>query len=286
MRGHLVSAFLAVCAALIMVGEASAAGYDDFMRAYALGRAGDTDHAIEAFSAALQAGDLAPTYVPAAHFGRAAAYARNGQCALAEADLDTALKLRPAYLEALVLRASVRDCQEKYEDARTDFDAAIKLNPTTDLYRDRAQFFWRHAKFDSAAADFLQAFDLSPVNRYYGARRGFPLLWYAISAVRAGGFDAAAFAQRVDKADLDDWPQPLLEHFLGKLTAEQVYAKAASGDGVVPAQQKCEADFYLAEWQIGHGDQAGKSRLQQARDECPHNFVEYHASQTELKRLP
>jgi lipoprotein NlpI len=256
------------------------------MRGYAESRAGDIDHAIEAFSAALQAGDLAATYVPAAYFGRAAAYARKRQCAQAEADLDSALKLRPAYLEAVILRANVKDCQEKYEDARADFDAAIKLNPSTELYRDRAQFFWRHAKFDSAAADFLQAFDLASANNFYGPRRGFPLLWYAISAMRAGGFDAAAFARRVDKADLSDWPQPLLAHFLGKMSAEQVYAKAARGDGVIPAQQKCEADFYLGEWQIGHGDPAGKSRIKQAGDACPHNFVEYYASQVELKRLP
>lgn len=265
---------------------ANAASYDDFMRGYAQSRAGDLDHAIEAFSAALQAGDLAANYVPAAYFGRATAYARKGQCALAEVDLNSALKLRPVYLEAVVLRANVRDCQEKYEDARADFDAAIKLNPASELYDGRARFFWRHAKFDSAAADFLQSFDLAPTNNYYGARRGFPLLWYAISAVRAGGFDATVFAQRVDKADLYDWPQPLLANFLGKLSIEQVYAKAARGDGVVPAQQKCEADFYLGEWQIGHADPAGKSRLQQAHDECPHNFVEFHASQTELKRLP
>lgn len=265
---------------------AYAAGYDDFMRGYAYMRANDADHAIGSFTAALEAGDLAATYVPAAHFGRAQAYARNGKCPQAEADLDSALKLRPDYLEAFVLRANVRDCQEKYEDARADFDAAIALNPSTDLYRSRAQFFWRHAKFDSAAADFLKAFELAPTNRYYGAQRAFPLLWYAISAVRAGSFDANGFAKHVDDADLDDWPEPLLEHFTGKMKAEEVYAKAGRGDGQIPAQRKCEADFYIGEWQIGRDDPAGKKLIQQAHDECPHNFVEYHAAQTELKRLP
>lgn len=283
MRGLVVSACFTACLA-VTGGVACAAAYDDFMRGFAFNRVGDPDHAIEAFTAALAAGDLAATYIPSAYQARAAAYARKGQCAQAEADLDNALKLRPAYLEAVVLRANVRDCQQKYEDARTDFDAAIKLNPSTDLYRDRGSFFWRHAKYDSAAADFLQAAEVAPTNKYYGARRGFPLLWYAISAARAGSFDAALFAKSVDKADVDGWPEPLLDHILGKIKQEDVFAKAARGDA--PAQQKCEADFYLGEWQLGRNIPGGKELIQQAEKECPHNFVEYLAARTELKRLP
>lgn len=283
MRGLVVSACFAAC---VTAGIASAAAYDDFMRGLGLSRVGDPDHAIEAFTAALTAGDLAATYVPSAYHGRAAAHARKGQCAQAEADLDSALKLRPAYLEAVILRANVRDCQQKYEDARADFDAAIKLTPTTDLYRDRGQFFWRHAKYDSAAADFLQAAAVAPTNRYYGAQRGYPLLWYAISATRAGTFDAALFAKGVDKADVSGWPEPLLDHVLGKMKPEDVFARAARGDGLVPAQQKCEADFYLGEWQLGSNVPGGKDLIQQAESECPHNFVEYAAARVELKRLP
>jgi lipoprotein NlpI len=284
-RGFFVSACFSACLAAAG-GTACAASYDDFMRGMSFNRVGNADQAIAAFTTAIGAGDLAPTYVPTAYFGRAVAYFRKGQCAQAETDLDNALKLRPAYLEAVVLRANVRDCQEKYEDARADFDAAIKLNPTTDLYRGRAQFFWRHAKFDSAAVDFLQAFTLAPTNSYYGVRRGYPLIWYAISAARAGSFDAAVFAKGVDKADIDDWPEPLLEHFMGKMKPEDVYAKAARGDGQAPAEQKCEADFYLGEWRIAHGDAGGKSLIQQAENECPHNFIEYFAAGIELKRLP
>lgn len=285
MRGVVLSACFWACLA-VAGGIACAASYDDFMRGMALNRVGDHDRAIEAFTAALSAGDLAPTYVPSAHFARAGAYAAKGECAKAESDLDEAVTQRPTYLDAFLLRANVRSCQEKYEDARADLDAAIKLSPTTEVYRSRAQFFWNHAKFDSAAADFLQASDLAPMNRYDGARRGFPLLWYAISAVRAGSFDAAGFAKRVDRADVDDWPAPLLSHFLGKMKIEDVYAKAARGDGVVPAQQKCEADFYLGEWQIGRSDAGGKGLIQEAEKECPHNFIEYFAARTELKRLP
>ena len=285
MRGAGILTCVAAC--LAVAGNiACAASYDDLTRGYTLNRAGDSDHAIEAFTAALAAGDLAATYVPSAFYGRAGAYARKGMCAQAEADLDNALKLRPAYLEAITLRANVRDCQQKYEDARADFDAAIKLAPTTGLYRIRGRFFWNHAKYDSAAADFLQAVDVAPTNAYYGAQRGYTLLWYAISAARAGSIDTALFAKRVDNADVDGWPEPLLDYFLGKMKPEDVLARAARGDGPIPAQQKCEAEFYLGEWKLGHNVSGGKDLIQQAEKECPPNFVEYSAARTELKRLP
>jgi len=285
MRGTAISVCIAACFA-VAGSIACAASYDDFTRGYALNRAGDSDHAIEAFTAALAAGDLAATYVPSALYGRAAAYARKGMCPQAEVDLDNALKLRPAYLDAMILRAGVRDCQNKYEDARADFDAAIKLSPTTGLYRDRGRFYWDHAKYDSAAADFLRAVDVAPTNAYSGAQRGYALLWFAISAARTGNIDRPLFAKHVADADVDGWPEPLLDYFLGKLKPEDLFARAARGDGPIPEQQKCEADFYLGEWNLGHAVSGSKDLIQQAAKECPLTFVENSAARTELNRLP
>jgi len=272
---------LAACAV-----SAAAAPYDDFMRGYTENRAGHSEVAIGAFTAALDSGGLAATYVPTAYYGRAVAYVREGKCAPAAADLDAALKLRPDYLDALILRAQVRACLKDFENARADLDAAVKLRPTMQTYRVRAGFFWHRGKFDLAAADYLKATELAPKNSYYGSRSGYPLVWYAISAARAGTFDVAAFAKQVDDIDIDDWPEPLLDFFMAKAKLKDVYAKAARGDGQVPAQRKCEADFYIGEWRIGHGDQGGKALVQQAEQECPRNFVEYRAAQTDLKRLP
>ena len=94
---------------LVAVGASSAlaAGYDDFSRGVNANNRGDADAAISAFTAALAAGDLAPGYVPNAHFGRARAYLQKDKCAEALADLDAALKIAADNSDFLVVRAGV-----------------------------------------------------------------------------------------------------------------------------------------------------------------------------------
>ncbi|MGA7711655.1 MAG: hypothetical protein WCA81_07125 [Rhizomicrobium sp.] len=260
-------------------GLAYAASYDDYFRGVEAMRASNIDVAISAFTSALNAGDLAPSYVPNAYFGRAQAYMRKLQCASAMADLDAALKMRPKYLEAYILRANANRCLNKPDAVLADLTAAIAISPTAPFYRLRGEFHWYHGEFALAADDYLQASKLAPKNGNY-------LLWFAISSGRVGSFDAAGFAQKVSDLDLDDWPAPLLDYIRGKKTADDVYRKAARGDGDVPTNQKCEADFYIAEWRLAGKDPSAKALLQQAENECPHNFVEYAAAREDLKRVP
>lgn len=258
-------------------GSANAAAYDDYFRGIEAMRAANVEVAISAFTSALSAGDLAPSYIPNAYVGRAQAYLSKQQCASALSDLDAALKLRPKYLEAHILRANANGCLNKLDAVLADLTAAIEISPTSPYYRARGDFHWYHGEFALAADDYLQASKLVPKN-------GYNLLWFAISSGRAGSFDAAGFAKKVSDLDLDDWPEPLLDYIGGKKTADDVYRKAARGDGA--ADQKCEADFYIAEWRIVGNDPSAKALLQQAENECPHNFVEYRAAREELKRVP
>jgi lipoprotein NlpI len=271
---------LGVTAGLWMVAGCTwAAGYDDFMRGAEAMHAGNFDLAITAYTNALNDRDLASTYLPEAYVGRAAAYLRKQQCASALTDLDAALKLKPDLLAAHLLRAGAEQCLDKQDAARADFDAAVTISPTAEIYRSRGDYRWYHGDFAGAAQDYAQGFKLAPKN-------GYLLLWSAVAAGRAGTFDAGAFAKQVSDIDLDDWPGPLLDFYAGKAKEEDAYRKAARGDGDTPKNQKCEADFYLAEWRINSKVAGAKPLLEQAVQECPHNFVEYGAAREELKRLP
>ena len=75
---YILSTVVAVAACL---GTAYAAGYDDFTRGISANNAGNSDTAIAAFNAALNAGDLNASFVPNAYYGRAVAYLRKGKCA-------------------------------------------------------------------------------------------------------------------------------------------------------------------------------------------------------------
>jgi lipoprotein NlpI len=278
-RGLAVALFLAAC-----TGVALAAGYDDFSRGVNANNRGDADAAISAFTAALAAGDLAPGYVPNAHFGRARAYLQKDKCAEALSDLDEVIKLKADNVDAYLLRGAANACLKKPDAALADFNAAIGLRPSATLYEALARFQWNYGFFPQAAENYAQAVKLAVKDN---PRRPHLVLWYAMSADRAGTLDQVKFAAEMSKLDIDDWPAPLLDLYRGKTTADKVYREAASRDAQAATNQKCEADFYIGEWQLARKNEAAaKPLLQQAVSECPHNFVEYFAAQVELKRLP
>jgi tetratricopeptide (TPR) repeat protein len=278
-----------VAAIFVAAGSAAfAAGYDDYMRGYEARRAGNFEAALTAFTAALADGDLAPTYQPDAHIGRADALMHKRKCAEAAADLDAALSLRPKTVEALMLRANANSCLGKPDAALADIDAAIAVAPSTGLYATRADFHWFRGEFATAAADYLQAAKLQP-KRAYEPRQGiYSLLWYAISAARAKTYDAAVFAAAAHDLDVDedDWPGPLMGFIRGKTKREDVYREAARGDGVVPVHKKCQADFFIGEWQVANGDPAGRALLQGMEQSCPKEAAVLYDARRDLKRLP
>jgi lipoprotein NlpI len=273
LRRSVIAMFLA------MACPAFAAGYDDYMRGVEAMHAPNTDLAIQSFTQALADGDLAATYVPVAHFYRAAAYLAKGQCATALADLDEAIKLKADYLDAVMLRANALRCLDRKDDAVADLNAAVALSPTAVIYRARGQFRWNIGQFADAAGDFAEVARLDHKSAY-------PVLWFAISVARTGSLDQDKFAKMVSDLDVDDWPMPLLDFFRGRSDPDKVYREAAD-NATAAADQKCEADFYIAEWRLTHGEvPTAKSLLQQAANECPHNFVEYGAAMTDLRRVP
>ena len=280
MNRVLAAAFLVAVGA----GSALAAGYDDFSRGVNANNRGDAETAISSFTAALAAGDLATAYVPNAHFGRARAYLQKDKCAEALADLDEVIKLKADNVDAYILRAAANACSNKSDAAQADFNAATGLRPSAVLYEAVGRFQWNYGHFPQAAENYAQAVNLAAKDNPHSP---YTQLWYAMSADRAGMLDRVKFAADVSELDFGDWPAPLLDFYSGKVAADKVYSEAASRDAQTATNQKCEADFYIGEWQLARKDgAAARPLLQQAVSECPHNFLEYSAAQVELKRQP
>jgi len=280
MRGVRAAALLvAACA-----GSALAAGYDDFSLGVNANNRGEDDAAITAFTAALADSDLAQTYIPATYFGRAEAYLRKDKCVEALGDIDAGLKLKPDDVEAHLLRARAEECLKNYDAAEADAGAAIGLRANHYTYEYLARLQWNHVRFSQAAANFAQAVAL---NKHDDPHERYIVLWYAMSADRAGIFDKNTVAGDVHALDTDDWPVPLLNLYLGKEAMDDVYHDAKSRDAQTAATQKCEADFYIGEWQIARQNlTAARPLLELAVTECPHYFIEYSAAQGEIKRQP
>jgi hypothetical protein len=68
--------------------------------------------------------------------------------------------------------------------------------------------------------------------------------------------------------------------FLGRLTPEAALVAAHSPG------ERCEAQFYFAEWLLLHGkDNEASEPLHAAVDACPKTFFEFKAAEAELKRI-
>jgi len=224
MRGLIVTvAFLAAGSA------AFASGYDDYMRGFEARHVGNADLALSAYTAALAAPDLAPTYVPDAHVGRAEALMRKGRC---------------------------------------------------------GEFRWYRGEFALAAEDYLKGVKAQN-KRTFEPRQGlYGLLGYAISATRAKTFDAAAFKTLAHDLPDDEWPAPIVAFIAGTAKLDEVYREAARGEGDAPAFRKCQADFFIAEWQYGNGDPAGKELLLSLEKTCPKNAAVLRDARHDIKRIP
>jgi rhomboid protease GluP len=77
-----------------------------------------------------------------------------------------------------------------------------------------------------------------------------------------------------------DWPYAVYELYLGRRDSAATLAAAQK------PPERCEAQFYIGEWQLLQGDSAAaKQRFEEAVGSCPKSFVEYTGAQAELRRL-
>ena len=266
MRRLIAIALLSICA------PAFASTYDDFSRGIDANNHGDSDAAITFFTRSIAGGDLAPSYLPSAHLGRARALLHNRNCTVAFADLSDAITLRPDFVDAYSLRAEADQCLERDDAALADATAAIRLRPAAGYYFTRARLLWGKGDFEQARADASLAVAGDPGNAYF-------LLWQAVTAQRAGAHDPGRFAQQT--GPLAGWPKPLLDLYAGHASPQDVWRAASRNPNL-----KCEADFYVGEWQLARGDVlTAKKLFQTAAAECPREYIASDAARRELNRV-
>jgi lipoprotein NlpI len=273
---------LGYCCLLSLVLSATGAmagGYDDFASGLSAVNRGDSDQAIAFLTSALAAGDLNANLVPVAYLERARAHFEKDDCAAAVADAGAALKMKPVYFEALLLRANAERCAGNDADAIADFAAVIAIRPVDEAYWQRAFARWNLGDFQNAADDFSTAASKSPEWAY-------PVIWFGLSKLRAGTFDGVDFAKRHHSFDSSEWPAPVFGLFESHIKPDDVVQTAGKSDEKTVKDNLCEAHFYVAEWWLVQNNiAAAKPLLENVRDTCRHDFVEYKEALVELRRL-
>lgn len=277
MRG-LVAALAAVACA----GIALAAGYDDFSEGMTATLRHESDRAIAAFTTALKSDDLVPAYRPAAYRGRATAYLQKEMCGEALADLKQYVALKGQDRHIVPKRTWAELCLGDLKSARADFEEYSGPKKSANDIWEYARLLWQFGHFAEAAEDSALAFKTVDKNSVVAP---YMLLWQALNADLAGKLDRDALNAGMADIKHDDWPVPLLTLYLGKITPEKAKEESSTWHVNKGKAQKCEAEFYIAEWHIAHKN-AGDALplLQSALKNCPEDFIEKDAARAELKR--
>lgn len=257
---------------LVLCAPALASTYDDFAKGIEATNHGDANAAIVYFTRSIDGGDLAPSYLPSAHLGRARAYLHDRRCNLAYADLTDAIRLKSDLVDAYSLRAEANHCLKHDDAALADATAAIRIRPAAGYFFTRSRLLWNRGDFGAAHADAEKAAATDPGNAYF-------VLWSALTSLRTGRVNTTRL-ERVALSAGDDWPRPLIELFAGQTTPQDVWRLAAD------TGEKCEADFYIGQWQLSRGEQADAKKLfGTAVAQCPHDYIAFDAAQHELNRM-
>ena len=237
-------------------------------------RKGDHGRALEDIGRAIegldQANKLQPTNAPI-HILRGFAYEVRGNYDRAMQDYDEAIRLDPNNVDAYKNRGDTFDLTGDYDRALKDYDQAIRLNPADRAgYRQRGLTAFNQGDFKAAAEALLRANELD-------ANAATMILRY-LARERAGEDGAAELEANAARLKSDDWP--VIGLYLDKLSPEELLSIAHK------PEERCEAQFHIAEWNLLRGDRAAAATaLRAVVDSCPKLFFEYVGAVVELKRM-
>jgi lipoprotein NlpI len=266
-----------------------------------------SDQTITSCTKLIQSGTLSGRGLAIVYYNRGIGYEQGSQYDLAIADYSQALSLDPNYRDAYNNRGNVYQDKGQHDLAIADYNQALRIDPTfSKAYNNRGRSYRYEGQYDRAIADTTQSLQIDPnyrsayinrglvyicVGRYADAGqdlahalslRGndtYTVLWLHIARLRAGVPDGAEYATNAAALPTGDWPGPIVALYGGGTTAAAALAGATSND------QRCEAYYYVGEWQAGqhHADLA-RSLFQQAVSTCQTTFPESSLARAELQR--
>lgn len=306
--------FRALPAALLLAaaGAALAQPADDAARCMNI--VNNSDLAIKLCTSAIESGRHSGDALARLHNSRGNEWAAKGNYDRAIADFDAALRLNPRYGEALRNRGDAWGDKGDYDRAITDYDAAIALDAKdAAAYSSRA--FERTAKGDyaRAIADYDTALRLNPnipgehfargrARLYSGdyphavadleqafksKPNSYTALWLYLARKRSGAANAEELLDGETRTSRGwGWPSVIVVLYLGRTDRDSVFAAATDADAQRQHEQRCEANFYLAQWHLLKNERARATPLlKEAQSGCPRGFIEHEGAVAELRRL-
>ena len=311
MKNTLLSALALVSAALLAPAATLAQSTPDADRCANI--SGNPDLAIQHCTRAIESGKFSGELLARLHFNRAIEWSAKGEFDRAIADYDAAIKLSPQSADSYFNRGNAWAHKGDPDRAIADYDAAIKLDPREPAaYGGRAVEWAVKGDYPRAIADYDTALKLDPKSpsallgrgraRFYSgdtqravldmeqAMKSEPneytALWLYLARKRGGAADAEEMLDSDTRATRGGWPSPVIVLFLGRTDVASVLAASTDPDAKRQRDQRCEANFYLAQWHLLRNEsERALARLKEAQEGCPKDFLEYEGTLAELRRL-
>lgn len=290
--------FLAGVVTALSVFPAWGSSFDDFNQGVNAFNRGDSEVAISALTRALASRDLAEGLKPAARIDRGIAYEREKRYADAITDLGAALASNPGRYDATYWRMLAFELSGQAKEAAADCDALLKLRPrAAALYAHCWRIEWDNGEFVKAVPY------IETMARLETRPAAIDVLWLEITRLRAGVPDETEFEQFAKELNVDEWPSPVIELYLGKTTPEAVMAAAEESERATsvagflhieprtdisesrtasPQSRKCQATFFVGEWQLLHHNFAAAAPLLREADLSCKNWL---PAKAEVRRL-
>lgn len=108
----------------------------------------------------------------------------------------------------------------------------------------------------------------------------------AVNAMRTGSLNGDEIKASRGLLKQNEWPAPILRLLLGELTPEKLLQEAKSNYEARERQQLCDANFYIGEWYLAHGEKGlAAASLFKAVNGCWNGYLQRTITIEELKRL-
>lgn len=219
---------------------------------------------------------------PEAYRDRGYLYHLQGRYKEARGDFDRAIRLNRGDAEAWNGRALVWLAEGNGVKAISDFSRALKIAPESGAYyANRATARLIAGDLPRAIADFEQAVARDP-------QEPFLRLLLFVAQARSGARDDAEGRLSAYAAahEIPAWPRPIVDLFLGRGTITAVEEAAAKAAGDEAAGQRFDANFYLGQWAMLHGDAASAAaRFKSVYDSRLREYLEFDIARAELDDL-
>ena len=112
----------------------------------------------------------------------------------------------------------------------------------------------------------------------------YKVLWFDIVNKRSGQPGRLPLA--IGFLNMGFWPAPIVRHFLGQQTQQEMMAAADTSDAGLKDEHVCEANLFGGELALVQADKDEAGRLfRLAAAGCPKALVEWTAANAELKLL-